>query len=83
MMRNSRELDGILIRLYIMTHSIGPQHGIRAGAVPTRLYIMMHAGKLPVLASLGAVPIRPYIMTHATRRTQSLRSPGLFWRLTT
>ena len=39
-MRNSRELDGILIRLYVMTHSIGHQHGIRAGAVPMRLYTM-------------------------------------------
>ena len=43
MMRNSRELDGILIRLYIMTHSIRPQHGVRAGAVPMRLYTMTHA----------------------------------------
>lgn len=42
-MRNSRELDGILIRLYVMTHSIRSQRGIRAGAMPMRLYIMTHA----------------------------------------
>ena len=42
-MRDSWELDGILIRLYVMTHSIGPQHGIRAGAVPMRPYTMTHA----------------------------------------
>ena len=42
-MRDSRELDGILIRLYVMTHSIRHQHGIRADAVPMRPYIMTYA----------------------------------------
>ena len=82
-MRNSRELDGILIRLYVMTHSIRPQHGIRAGAVPIRLDIMTHAGKLPVLALLAAVPMRLCTMTHALRHAQSFRSPELVRRLTT
>lgn len=82
-MRNSRELDGILIRLYIMTHSIGHQHGIRAGAVPISLYIMTHAGKLPVMALLAAVPMRLSIMTHALRHAQSFRGPELVRRWTT
>ena len=42
-MRDSRELDGILIRLYVMTHPVGHQHGIRAGVVPMRLYTMTNA----------------------------------------